>query len=722
MKIIFRFLLQVLFRFRAYDLDALKTPGPVLLIPNHRSWFDWLFLWVCLDDDWKFVTSSISAQTSWLHRKVMINRYTLPMDTRSPYAVKRMAEFLKGGGRLVLFAEGRLSRTGALMKLFDGTGFLIFKTKAKVITAYLRGAERLPFSPNPGWKKCFPKVTAHFSATLAAPELGDIRTGRARALLTNWLRDQMVRQQFEVEMAFGAQNVLSAVAETARKLPGHVILEDATLQTLTYRKLMVGADVLAHALRGTVTGGERVGLLLPNVNATPVVILALWSLGKVPAMLNFSSGTPTMLACAELAGLKHIVTSRAFLERARLNVDDFVKAGISLIYLEDVRAGITGSRKFLTLLRHVFLQPSAFSLQPSVSSAAVIVFTSGSEGVPKGVELTHGNILANIRQMLAVTDLTDCDRLFNCLPLFHSFGLTTGAFLPLVRGIYVFLYPSPLHYRTVPSVLYDRDCTVFISTNTFLNGYARKAHPYDFRSIRYLFAAAEKLQEATALAWSQKYGVRILEGYGATECSPCLSVNTPLEPRYGSVGRLLPGMEYELEPVEGVAEGGRLFVHGPNVMKGYLNADANAKFQALGGWYDTGDIVSVDADGYLHILGRMKRFAKVSGEMVSLTAVEDALAGAFPHYGLHCQIAVITRPEENKGEALIAVTNEPKLTLDEIRDAIKAKGLTNLSVPREIKVVKEIPKLGTGKVNHRELQALMASPSNPPAPPTPPGK
>jgi acyl-[acyl-carrier-protein]-phospholipid O-acyltransferase/long-chain-fatty-acid--[acyl-carrier-protein] ligase len=455
-----------------------------------------------------------------------------------------MAEFLKGGGRLVLFAEGRLSRTGTLMKLFDGTGFLIFKTRAKVITAYLRGAGRLPFSPNPGWKKCFPKVTAHFSATLAAPELGDISTGRARTRLTSWLRDQMVRQQFEVEMAFGPQNVLSAVAETAHKHPGHVILEDTTLQTLTYRKLMVGADVLAHALRGTVTGGERVGLLMPNVNATPVVILALWRLGKVPAMLNFSSGTPTMLACAELAGLKHIVTSRAFLERTKLNVDDFVKAGISLIYLEDVRAGITGSRKFLTLLRHVFLQPSAFppsiagllrrtgSLQPSVSSTAVIVFTSGSEGVPKGVELTHGNILANIHQILAVTDLTDCDRLFNCLPLFHSFGLTTGTFLPLVRGIYVFLYPSPLHYRNVPAALYERDCTVFISTNTFLNGYARKAHPYDFRSLRYLFAAAEKLQEATALAWSQKYGVRILEGYGATECAPCLS--GPSAARHGT--------------------------------------------------------------------------------------------------------------------------------------------------------------------------------------------
>ena len=714
MKTFFHFLLRMLFHFQACDLPALKTPGPVLLIPNHLSWIDWLFLWVCLDEDWKFATSSVSAQTSWLHRKLMINRYTLPIDTSSPYSVKRMAEFLKGGGRLVLFAEGRLSRTGTLMKLFDGTGFLIFKTKAKVITAYLRGAGCLPFSPNPGWKKYFPKVTVHFSATLTAPELGDISTGRARTLLTSWLRDQMVRQQFEVEMAFGAPNVLSAVMEIARQHPGHIILEDATLQTLSYRKLMVGVDLLARVLRGRVADHERVGLLMPNVNATPMAILALWSLGKVPAVLNFSSGTPTLLACAGLAGLKHIVTSRAFFERVRLKEDDFVKAGVSLVYLEDLQAGITGSKQFLALLRHVLIPESVCASPPAAVSTAVIVFTSGSEGVPKGVELTHRNLLANIRQMLAVTDITAGDRLFNCLPLFHSFGLTVGAFLPLVRGIYVFLYPSPLHYRTVPAALYEHDCTVFISTNTFLNGYARKAHPYDFRSLRYLFAAAEKLQEATALTWSQKYGVRILEGYGATECAPCVSVNTPLEPRYGSVGRLLPGMECKLEPVEGVADGGRLFVRGPNVMKGYLNAEANKKFQALGGWYDTGDIVGLDAESYLHILGRLKRFAKVSGEMVSLTAVEDALAGAFPQYGLHCQVAVLTRPEENKGEMLIAVTNEPKLTLDEIRDAIKAKGLTNLSTPREIKVVKEIPKLGTGKVNHRELQAAMEStPANP---------
>ena len=205
----------------------------------------------------------------------------------------------------------------------------------------------------------FPQVTAHFSAALVAPELGEASPGRARTLLTNWLRDQLVRQQFAVEMAFGASNVLAAVAETARKHPSHVILEDATLKTLNYRKLMVGSDVLAQALRGSVAGGERVGLLLPNVNATPVVILALWSLGKVPALLNFSSGTPAMLACTELAGLKHLITSRIFLERTKLKADAFEKAGITLIYLEDVRAGISGFQKFLTLLRRCFRLPAS---------------------------------------------------------------------------------------------------------------------------------------------------------------------------------------------------------------------------------------------------------------------------------------------------------------------------------------------------------------------------
>lgn len=706
MKAMLRFLVRLMFRFRAYNEEALKTPGPVLLLPNHVSWFDWLFLLVCTDEDWRCVVSERTAHTSWFHRKIMINRRTFLIDTDSPYAVKHMAEFLSKGGRLALFPEGRLSRTGTLMKLFDGTGFLLHKTGAKVITCYLRGAHRLPLSPNPNEKEWFPTVTAHFSDALTPPHVEHMSTARARELFTTWLRDKMVMQQFETEMQFGPRSLAQAVVETAARFPRQVALQDVNAE-ITNRKLLIGADLMGWQLC-QVLGRDlkRVGVLLPNVNATPVVLLSLWTLGKEPAVFNYSAGPAIMLACAELAGVKQVVTSRAFLERAKLDVTPLVGAGIEFIYLEDIRANISGSAKLRALLKQK-LNPGLPLVPEEPNAAAVILFTSGSEGVPKGVELSHRNILANVRQMLAVTDLTDKDRIFNAMPLFHSFGLTVGTLLPLVRGMPVFIYPSPLHYRVVPTAFYNTDSTILLGTNTFLNGYARKAHPYDFRSLRYLFAAAEKLQETTATTWAQRFGVRVLEGYGATECAPCVSVNTPLQAKYGSAGRIMPGMTYKIEPVEGVAEGGRLFLRGPNVMKGYLNADANAKFQALDGWYDTGDIVRVDEDGFVFIQGRLKRFAKISGEMVSLTAVEDALAGAFPQYGLRCQTAVIARPDEDKGEKLIAISNEARLSLDEVRAAIKAKGLPNLAVPREVKFLHEIPKLGTGKVNYRELEKLV---------------
>ncbi len=709
MKSFLRFILRLLFRLRAHNAEALNAPGPILLLPNHLSWFDWLFIAVYLEDDWKFVTSSTTAQTSWVHRKVMINRFTFPVETESPYAVKHMAEFLMNGGRMVLFPEGRLSQTGSLMKLFDGTGFLLFKTRAKVITCYLRGANRFWLSPHGGWKKLFPSVSVHFSDVITPPHPENVSTTLARSQLTRWLRDQMISQQFETEMTFGADNIYGAVALTAGDRPKHPVLEDVSRKPLTYRKLMVGVDLIANKLQPLLGESEKVGVLLPNVNGTPVTLLALWRLGKIPAILNFSTGPAIMLACAQLAGLKKIISSRVFVEKGKIDLSHFHTAKIEIIFLEDIRPKITGSEKLTNLLKHQF---GITTKQPwkgvSPENTAAVLFTSGSEGIPKGVELTHRNILANIRQMLAITDLQDSDRVFNALPLFHSFGLTVGTLLSLVRGMFVFLYPSPLHFRVVPTVYYDTNSTVMLGTNTFLNGYARKANPYDFRSLRYLYSGAEKLQETTATVWAQKFGVRILEGYGATECSPCVSLNTPLDPKAGTAGRLMPGMEYKLESIEGVDAGGRLFVRGPNVMKGYLNPDANEKFKALGGWYDTGDIVNVDAEGFVQILGRMKRFAKISGEMVSLTAVEDALAGAFPQYGMRCQIAVVSQPDVDKGEKLIAVTNEPKLTMEEVRVAIKAKGLTNLCVPREIKAVRDIPKLGTGKVNHRELQKMIS--------------
>ncbi len=703
MKSMFRLLLRLLFGFKTHNEEVLRAPGPVLLIPNHVSWLDWLYLLVCLENDWRFVTSSVTAQTSWLHRVLMINRRTFPIDSASPFAARQMAEYLGRGGRLVLFAEGRLSHTGSLMKIYDGTGFLLRRTGSKVITCYLRGANRQKLATHSGWKLWFPRVGVFFSELLTPPAQEHLSVSKSRDILTTWLRDQMIRQQFEVEMANGPQNLLGAVGLAARQRPRQVVLEDVTLQQLSLFKVMAGAGALAGRLQATLGPAPRVGVLLPNVNAFPVTLLALWAVGRVPAILNYSSGTPVMLSCSQLAGAVQIITSRAFLEKARLDIGPLKAAGIDFVYLEDIRGGITRMDRWGAALRQFCKIPPGHHC-PKAEDAAVILFTSGSEGVPKGVELTHHNLLSNVRQMISVIDLTDQDRLFNALPLFHSFGLTVGCFLPLTRGIRTFLYPSPLHYRVIPNAVYSFDCTVMFGTNTFLNGYARKAHAYDFRKIRYLFAGAEKIQESTFQMWSQKFGLRILEGYGATECSPCLTVNTLMDCEVGSAGRFLPGIEHRLERVEGVAEGGRLWVRGPNIMRGYLNADANKKFTEAAGWYDTGDIVKMDDKGFIHILGRCKRFAKISGEMVSLAAVEEALDGAFPHYGLRCEVAIVTRADADRGEAMVAVTNEPKLGMEEIRKVIREKGLTNLCVPREVRYVREIPKLGTGKVNHRELQ------------------
>jgi acyl-[acyl-carrier-protein]-phospholipid O-acyltransferase/long-chain-fatty-acid--[acyl-carrier-protein] ligase len=771
LKFLIRWLVRLLFGFRAYNEAAARTAGPVLLLPNHVSWWDWVLIGVCLEDDWRFVTSSATAKLSWVHRRIMVNRRTFPVDMNSPYAVKHMAEYLQRGGRLVLFPEGRLSRTGSLMKLFDGTGFLLARTRAKVITAYMRGAYRLPFSPNPNRKQWFPRVSVHFSSVLTPPDPGHSGVAGARMRLTDWLRDQMVRQRFATEMELGPRTLPEAIAAAARQRRRQVIVQDATMARLTYRKLLLGARVLATQWGGRFGPQQtRVGVLLPNVNAMPLVILSLWQAGRVPAVLNYATGPAILLACARLAGLKHIITARSFVERAKLDPEPLRAAGIELIFLEDVRAGVAAFDKFRAALGPLFSSPATRPASHS-DDTALILFTSGSEGDPKGVELTHRNLLANIRQMLAVIDLMDTDRFFNALPLFHSFGLTVGLLLPLTTGSFVFLYLSPLHYRVVPSAFYNLDCTAFFGTNTFLAGYARKAHPYDFRALRYLFAGAEKLHESTSALWMQKFGVRILEGYGVTECSPCLTVNVPLRPRHGSAGRFLPEIEYRLEPVEGIGEGderqvtgdgtqktmvrnpeasrlpseinpsttppstvchpsstlhtalsgpssssatrhsspsvGRLFVRGPNVMRGYLNAEANAKFRALDGWYDTGDIARVDADGFVYIRGRLKRFAKISGEMVSLTAVEEALANAFTQYGLRFAIAVLSKPDATKGEKLVAVTNEPKLTLDAVREALRARGLGNLSFPRELKLMRELPRLGSGKVNHRELERMM---------------
>ncbi len=707
-------LLRLLFRFRVEGIEHLSTPGPVILLPNHASWLDWLFLLAILDDDWHVITSRSRAQNHPLLKMVMDNSRTFTLDPIAPYALRDIVRFLQQGGRLVVFPEGHITRNTSLRRLFDGVGFLMARSNAKAIPCYLRGTVRVPWVRHKAWTQWFPEVVAHIGTPIEhPPQPNGAKMGEIRSHITTWVRDVMLEQQLQVELKYGPQNLIDIFAEPARKLPNKIVIEDVPGARLSYRSIFLGANVLAKTFNKIIPAQEKlIGVIMPNVAPTPIIYLSLWLTGKSPAILNFSSGPASLAACVKLAKLKYIITAHAVIEKANINIQPILDLGVRVLYMEDVKSQIRLGTKLGTLagfrLLPWFLDLSR-NHNTKASDTGVVLFTSGSEGIPKGVDLTHKAIVANIQQAKITQDFLQDDRFFNALPMFHSFGLVLGTFLPLANGSYVYLYPTPLHYRVIPSMVYDRDCTIMFGTNTFLNGYGRRCHPYDFQSIRRVYAGGEKVQDVTYETWWKKFGIRISEGYGATEFSPLITGHSAIEPKPGTCGRFLPGVRYKIEPVPGVSEGGRLYLQGPQMMRGYLNDDANEAFKKLNGWYDTGDIAFVDNEGYVSIRGRAKRFAKISGEMVSLTAVEESIQNAFANLIPKRDYAILSRPDTNKGESLVLVTNNSTLTLQEVWQALQNQGHNNLSFPREIKLVDSIPLLGTGKVDYRALDTLIAS-------------
>jgi acyl-[acyl-carrier-protein]-phospholipid O-acyltransferase/long-chain-fatty-acid--[acyl-carrier-protein] ligase len=477
-------------------------------------------------------------------------------------------------------------------------------------------------------------------------------------------------------------------------------IEDPVTGPLSYRRLLTATAVLGRKLMPLAAEGKAIGVMLPNANGAAVAIFALMSAGRVPAMINFTAGATNIRAACSAAEIKTIVTSRAFVERARL--DTLIAAigqGVQIIYLEEVRASITLGDKLRGLLD--VKQPL---VKRQADDPAAILFTSGSEGTPKGVVLSNRNMLANAAQAEARIDFSSRDKVFNVLPVFHSFGLTVGLVLPLVCGVSVYLYPSPLHYRIVPELIYGVNATILFGTDTFLAGYARSAHAYDFRSLRYVLAGAEPVKEATRRTYAEKFGLRILEGYGITETAPALALNTPMFNKFGTVGRLLPGMEARLEPVPGVEDGGRLFVRGPNVMLGYLKTENPGVLERPPeGWHDTGDIVSIDGEGFITIKGRAKRFAKVGGEMISLAAVEALAAELWPDAISGC--AAI--PDARKGERLVLVTNQQDASRPQFLAFARSKHASDLMVPASVIVVDKLPLLGSGKVDNIALSQFV---------------
>ncbi len=710
-KKILRWLLIRLYKVEICGIENYHAAGKrVMIVANHTSYLDALLLAVFLPDNITFAINTYVAKTWWV-RPFLVFVKVFPMDPTNPLSSKALIRYLQKDNIAVIFPEGRITVTGALMKIYDGPGLVADRADANVLPIRIDGAQYTPFSRMGGRvrRRWFPKIRINILAARKVSP-GAVVEGRDRRQVAGQLlADLMTNMMFETS---NYRRTLFSALLDARAVHGgsHVVMEDIQRKPCTYNQLIARCLVIGNGLKSGAASGEAVGLLLPNTCAAVAVFFGMQAFGLVPAMINYSIGFSGVRSACTTAGIKTIVTSRRFIKTAKLeDVCGKLAEIVNLVYLEDLQKKTTLIDKLLAVVRarfvRVWLSQRAQTRKPD--DPAVILFTSGSEDRPKGVVLSHTNLMANREQLAARIDFNAQDTVLNALPMFHSFGLTAATLLPILSGIKVFFYPSPLHYRIVPEIAYEISATIMFGTNTFLNGYARYAHPYDFYSVRYVFAGAEKLLADTRETWSKKFGIRIFEGYGATETSPALAANTAIESKEGTVGRLLPGIAYRLLPVPGIEHGGRLHVRGPNIMVGYYLPGNPGQLvpprsEVGEGWYDTGDIVSMDDDGFIKILGRAKRFAKIGGEMVSLTAVEEIARTLWPG-AMHAAVAIA---DARKGEQIILITDQKNAERRDLADHAKRREIGEINLPKQVLAIPSVPLLGTGKINYPAVEEL----------------
>ena len=698
LSIVFR----ALYRLEVEGLENVAKAGDNAIIAmNHVSFLDAPVAMAFLPKRPVFAVDVGISQRWWIQPFLPFVR-TMALDPLKPMALRTVINAVREGNMLVIFPEGRITVTGSLMKIYDGAAMIADKSDAMVVPVRIEGPEKTIFSRLTGAqvrRRWFPKI----KVTILEPvkmNVDPALKGRKRRLAAGAaMYDIMSNLMFRT--ANTNRTVVEAVIEAAKTNGGKwLAIEDPTSGQLTYKRLLQATRILGAKLMPLADEGRVVGVMLPTSNGAAVTVLALLSGGRVPAMINFSSGAANVLGACRAAQVDTILTAHAFIEKARLEkLIAAIEGHVRIVYLEDIRKTVTFSDKLRGALR---------AKKPLVARKPddwlVVLFTSGTEGVPKGVVLSHRNVLANVAQAEARIDFGRDDRLFMALPAFHSFGFMGGIVLPLISGVPTYFYPSPLHYRTIPELVYGLCSTYMFGTDTFLAGYARMANPYDFRSLRYIIAGAEPIKETTRRTYLEKFGLRILEGYGVTETSPVLALNTPMFNKFGTVGRLFPGMQARLEKVEGVEEAGRLFAKGPNVMLGYLRADKPGVLEPPPeGWYDTGDIVSIDDQGYIAIKGRAKRFAKIGGEMISLAAVEMLAAELWPNYNS----AVVAVPDARKGERLILVTDKHGATRADFQAYARSKHAAELMFPSEIIAMEKLPLLGSGKPDLQTIQKFV---------------
>jgi acyl-[acyl-carrier-protein]-phospholipid O-acyltransferase / long-chain-fatty-acid--[acyl-carrier-protein] ligase len=673
---------------------ARDAEAPVIYTISHHSKLDPALMLALLPEETLHILDEDSARSVWLEPWRELAR-TIAFNAEHVFVSRRLVRHLRGKGRLAVYLPDAVEPDTKAFRLFRAVARIALKAEARIVPIVVGGARYLPMSLTPpaeAPRRWFPELRISALEPMTVNELME-RSGKQYATAANALFDRVAEAR--VAAADSSRTLFLAIRDSADRFgSSRAILDDVVTGPMTYRRLFIAARVLAKRFSHIGQPGEAVGLMLPNANGVAVSFLALQSAGRVAAMINYTAGTASVSAAIRTASIRTVITSRAFVQKADLGaiVEAIEQAGATLVWLEDLRGTVTALEKLQAGLLWRFPLARQDATRP-----AVILFTSGSEGVPKGVVLSHRNLIANTMQAEARLTFRPQDTLLNVLPAFHCFGLTAGTVLPLLVGVRLFLYPSPLHYKLIPELAGKVKPTILVGTDTFLNGYARTAKDSDFASLRLVVAGAETVKPETRRIWRERFGAEIVEGFGLTEAAPVVAVNSAIHGRDGTVGRLLPGIQMRLEPVEGIPDGGRLFIAGPNIMMGYMTADRPGELQPLPGeWHDTGDIISVDREGFISIRGRAKRFAKIAGEMVSLGAVEMLVQALWPeeHH------AVVAVPDKRKSERIVLVTTADNADPNELRQFSRKSGANELMVPHEIIKVPEIPVLGSGKTDY----------------------
>lgn len=703
LRSIFQTVLKIFYRVNITGLSNLKKAGRrCLIIANHTSLLDGLLIAAFMPEKIMFAINTEWAK-KWYVKPFGLLVHLFPINPASPLSLRAMIEEVKKNKKVMIFPEGRISITGGLMKVYEGAGVIALRAGAPILPVRISGAEFSRFSYLK--QKLKTRFFPHIKMYVQPPEYLEIPEnlkGRHRRRAISMKLYTIMSEMMYKTSPLNENIFTSLLASAAHHGWNHKIAEDISRRPLSYNALIRKAYILGTAYKEAFGTEKYLGLMLPNTLANVVSFYALIAADMIPVMMNFSQGIPQVLSSAQTVGLKTIITSRLFVIRAKLSslVAELTAAGIKIIYLEEFAKSLSLKVKIKGFIGHLQCRAPI----RTAAETAVVLFTSGSEGMPKAVLLSHKNLQANRYQITSVLALNSTDVFFNALPMFHSFGLSIGTILTILSGIKTFFYPSPLHYRVVPELVYDTNTTIICGTDTFFFGYGRMANPYDFFNLKYAVVGGEKLKDATRDLWIEKFGVRILEGYGATETSPVLTLNTPMYIKKGSVGRLLPGITHKLVPLPGVDEGAKLVVSGENIMQGYMRKDHPGQLEALQDrWYDTGDIVTLDEDGFITILGRAKRFAKIAGEMVSLTAVEAVLDKLYPG----ALQGIVTLPDEKKGERLVLITNNEETDAAVIKAFFRQQGLSELWRPQQIIFMAKPPVLGTGKFDYSTAQKML---------------